>query len=131
LKRHERKKAERESSASWPSDDPSVTKGSFQNFVAALFAQSRPPVNFGKSQNVDPLGWVPGATPQIPRSTRRCFSCKPWGIPCFLKSRSGDYLIMRRDPLGTRQGKIVVGGIQWARPIRKPAGATRQKNILS
>ncbi|MEW6055340.1 MAG: LexA family transcriptional regulator [Bdellovibrionota bacterium] len=61
---------------------------------------------FGRGEEAETQGWI--RAPKVPRLDRNMFVVKAVGSSMLPKIHDGDYLVFRANPVGTRQGKIVL-----------------------
>lgn len=85
--------------------DPRVARGAYRTLLPLLSLQAAAG-NFGKGEDVDILGWV--EVPMARPLGKEFFVAQALGDSMLPKIRSGDYLVFRARPEGTRQGKIVL-----------------------
>ena len=88
-----------------PFDDPRVAQKRFQTLLP-VYSLSAAAGYFGGGEAVEPEGWVEATG--IGRLDDRMFVARAVGRSMEPKIHDGDLLVFRRDPAGTRQGKIVL-----------------------
>jgi hypothetical protein len=88
-----------------PFDDPRVAEGRF-NTLLPVYSLRAAAGYFGNGEAVEPEGWVEAAG--VGRLDDQMFVAHAVGRSMEPKIHDGDLLVFRRDPAGTRQGKIVL-----------------------
>jgi len=88
-----------------PFDDPRVAEERFKTLLP-VFSLKAAAGYFGSGEAVEPEGWVEASG--VGRLDDQMFVARAVGRSMEPKIHDGDLLVFRRDPAGTRQGKIVL-----------------------
>lgn len=100
-------------------DHASVAKLAFKTLLP-LYSLKAVAGYFGQSEAVEPEGWIDAK--KFGKLDKSMFVARATGDSMTPKIRDGDYLVFRRDPLGTRQGKIVLA--QYRGPADPETGGS-------
>jgi type III restriction enzyme len=100
-------------------DDERVKREAFKTLLP-LYSLKAAAGYFGKGEAVEPEAWV--AAEGLGRIDDRMFVCRAVGRSMEPTIHDGDYLIMRANPTGTRQGKIVLA--QYRGPADPETGGS-------
>lgn len=86
-------------------DDAAARRGAFKTHLP-FYSLKAAAGYFGRGESVQSLGWVDARS--VGQLDARMFVVRAAGDSMLPRIRSGDYLVMRADPAGTRQDKIVL-----------------------
>jgi type III restriction enzyme len=86
-------------------DDERAKREAFKTMLP-LYSLRAAAGYFGNGDAVEPEGWVEANG--IGRLDERMFVCRATGRSMEPTIRDGDYIVLRANPVGTRQGKIVL-----------------------
>lgn len=105
-----------------PYDDATARKQAFKGYLP-VFSLKAAAGSFGSGQVVEPEGWiaVEGLAPTT-NTNRGLFVARAVGRSMEPKIHSGDLLLLRAHPGGTRQGKIVLA--QYRGPADPETGGS-------
>lgn len=109
-----------------PNGDPRVKKEAYRTLLP-LFSLSAAAGYFGRSEAVEPLGWV---EVRGHRLNRDMFVARATGASMEPLIHDGDYLVFRGNPVGSRQGKIVLAQYRGA-PDPETGGSFTVKKYAS
>lgn len=102
-----------------PLDHPRVAQESFQSLLP-LYSLRAAAGYFGSGESVEPEGWI--EIPGRPRLDSKMFVARAVGDSLEPRIQSGDLLVFRADPVGSRQGKIVL--VQYRGPADPETGGS-------
>jgi SOS-response transcriptional repressor LexA len=100
-------------------DDPRVKAGAYKTLLPVYSLKAAAGV-FGAGEAVEPEGWI-----EVRRSRkldRQMFVARAVGDSMLPTVSSGDLLVLRADPSGTRQGKVVL--VQYRGPADPDTGGS-------
>jgi len=86
-------------------DDGRVRRERFETLLP-LYSLKAAAGYFGSAESVEPEGWVEAE--ELGRLDERMFVCQAVGHSMEPTIRDGDFMVLRAEPVGTRQGKIVL-----------------------
>jgi SOS-response transcriptional repressor LexA len=88
-----------------PLDDARVKKEAFKTLLP-LYSLKAAAGYFGKGESVEPEGWIEATG--VGRLDEKMFIAPAVGRSMEPTIYDGDYVVFRAEPVGTRQGKIVL-----------------------
>jgi SOS-response transcriptional repressor LexA len=102
-----------------PLDDARVRGEAFKTLLP-LYSLKAAAGRFGEGQSVDPEAWV--EADGVGKLDERMFVARAVGRSMEPMIRDGDFLVFRADPVGTRQGKVVLA--QYRGPADPETGGS-------
>lgn len=102
-----------------PLDHPRVSKEAYKTLLP-LYSLKAAAGYFGSGEAVDPEGWIEAEG--IGQLDERMFVARAAGRSMEPKIHDGDYCVFRANPVGSRQGKIVL--VQYRGPADPETGGS-------
>ena len=98
-------------------EDESVKGEAFKTLLP-LYSLNAAAGSFGNAEAAEPEGWVDAES--VGKLDERMFVCRAVGRSMEPTIRDGDYVVLRANPAGSRQGKIVL--VQYRGPADPDTG---------
>jgi transcriptional regulator with XRE-family HTH domain len=102
-------------------DDPRVKSGAFKTLLP-VYSLKAAAGAFGSGEAVEPEGWVEVFGSRRQKLDRQMFVAKAVGQSMMPTIQSGDWIVLRSSPSGTRQGKVVLA--QYRGPADPDTGGS-------